>query len=350
MSNLMGYRSTAAIFIALFTVFRPAFAGTDAAAFLNTGVGARALSMGSAFVSVCDDSSAMYWNPAGLARINKFSITTMGQSLGSTSWDTLPDITPKYQFMGITIPVNSPKSWLDKSTFGVGMINSGLDNVTYSYLDTTGKIVRDSFQDTENGYLFSWGLPVITAGNSIYAGVTLKYITEDFSKIAGASAKGYDADFGLLYTAGASSIGLLIERGASVAWSNGRVDSAGLMTKLGVSNNFGLSRYLSLLGSFDVVQRKDEPMMANLGGELGYEKKIGNKNSILFEGIFLRAGLQGYAMEDRNNSASDLNSNINYTAGVGLDMSFWGYYLQFDYGMGSYSLGNQNRISVSLYF
>ena len=39
-----------------------------AAAFLETGVGARGRGMGSAFAAVVDDASAPYWNPAGLVR------------------------------------------------------------------------------------------------------------------------------------------------------------------------------------------------------------------------------------------------------------------------------------------
>ena len=38
--------------------------------FISTGVGARALGMGSAFVSVVDDVTAGYWNAAGLASID----------------------------------------------------------------------------------------------------------------------------------------------------------------------------------------------------------------------------------------------------------------------------------------
>ena len=43
--------------------------GTVAAPFLSIGQGARATAMGSAFVSIADDASAIYWNPAGLAKI-----------------------------------------------------------------------------------------------------------------------------------------------------------------------------------------------------------------------------------------------------------------------------------------
>ena len=44
--------------------------GTAAAEFLNIPVGPRATAMGGAFGAIADDLSAVYWNPAGLARIN----------------------------------------------------------------------------------------------------------------------------------------------------------------------------------------------------------------------------------------------------------------------------------------
>ncbi len=46
-------------------------AGTAAAAFLEMGVGARALSMGDAFVSMADDATGLYWNPAGISSTKK---------------------------------------------------------------------------------------------------------------------------------------------------------------------------------------------------------------------------------------------------------------------------------------
>jgi hypothetical protein len=42
--------------------------GTSSAAFLKIPVGSRGASMGSAFVSLADDPSALYWNPGGLSR------------------------------------------------------------------------------------------------------------------------------------------------------------------------------------------------------------------------------------------------------------------------------------------
>jgi opacity protein-like surface antigen len=43
--------------------------GTTAAQFLKIGIGARSIGMGGAYTAVSDDISALYWNPAGLARM-----------------------------------------------------------------------------------------------------------------------------------------------------------------------------------------------------------------------------------------------------------------------------------------
>jgi len=44
---------------------------TTSAAFLEIGPGARSISMGSAYVSVADDASSIYWNPAGIANVSR---------------------------------------------------------------------------------------------------------------------------------------------------------------------------------------------------------------------------------------------------------------------------------------
>ena len=43
--------------------------GTFDGQFLKISVGARAAGMGNAFVAVADDASSVFWNAAGLARI-----------------------------------------------------------------------------------------------------------------------------------------------------------------------------------------------------------------------------------------------------------------------------------------
>jgi len=46
-------------------------------AFLKVGVGARAMGMGSAYVAEAGDPTAVYWNPAGLAGLDRTQITFM---------------------------------------------------------------------------------------------------------------------------------------------------------------------------------------------------------------------------------------------------------------------------------
>ena len=53
----------------------------QAGAYLKMGVGARALGMGSAFTAVADDSTASFWNPAGLAKMKKPEASFMHANL-----------------------------------------------------------------------------------------------------------------------------------------------------------------------------------------------------------------------------------------------------------------------------
>jgi len=67
--------------VALLLLFAPALASADPGetgfAFLKLGVGARPMGMGSAYVAIANDPTAVYWNPAGLASIEKTQVTAM---------------------------------------------------------------------------------------------------------------------------------------------------------------------------------------------------------------------------------------------------------------------------------
>ena len=70
--------------------------GTTSAQFLKIAVGSRAVGMGNAFVAVADDATAIYWNPAGLARLPQKEM-----SLTHTEW--LADI--HFDFGSLIIPM-----------------------------------------------------------------------------------------------------------------------------------------------------------------------------------------------------------------------------------------------------
>jgi hypothetical protein len=331
---------------------RGCFAATDAAAFLNIGVGAKALAMGSAFVSVCDDTSALYWNPAGIGRLNKISVTAMGESLASTQWDTLQDIEPSYQFFGFTFPVNSfsiPGLDNKSNTFAVGMVSMGINNVPLTYVDSSNQIVRNTFQDTENAYFFTYGVPLYEGKDSLYAGTSIKYISQQFSNVDDAQASGYDIDVGLLYNVDTLHFGLVIERGAVMTWTDGHTDTSPLTTKFGMSKNFSLGKSLKLTGATDFIQQQDYPLTLNAGAELGYVD-IFKTSALTMEGIFLRSGIDSLVIENRYGYQSAMNANLNYDAGFGINLIVFACAMQLDYVFSSRALGAQNTMSVSLYF
>ena len=69
--------------------------GTTAGAFLQIGVGPRAAALGGAFTAAADDATALYWNPAGIARMTTGEVIT-----AHSEW--LADI--NHDFVGVTLP------------------------------------------------------------------------------------------------------------------------------------------------------------------------------------------------------------------------------------------------------
>ena len=56
----------------------PAVAENYTGDFLTNGVGGRALGLGGAYVSIADDTTAAYWNPAGIASVtDKYQLCLM---------------------------------------------------------------------------------------------------------------------------------------------------------------------------------------------------------------------------------------------------------------------------------
>lgn len=327
-------------------------AGTDPAAFLNMGIGARAMGMGGAFISVADDSTAIYWNPAGLGTINKYSIAAMGQSVGAGQWETIKDISPSFQFIGFTFPVNTfriPYVNNETNTFGFGIVSLSLDEIPLTSVDQNGVIIRDTFADSESAYYFSYGFPVADQNASLYFGTTIKYIMQSFSKISDGNASGYDIEAGMLCGFGNLNLGLVFQRGVQLMWANGRRDSGPMVTKLGISKKLPVYKSLSLLGSADLVQRQGQPLNINLGGEFGYEMQSSN-TAFKINGLYLRLGFDGYTIEDRYGYRNTMNNSLNLNTGVGVDISFLRYSLQLDYVSGFYRLGDKSRFTVLFYF
>ncbi len=67
----MMIRSILKLLIMVSLIFAQNNVATTSAAFLEIGPGARSLGMGSAYVSVANDASSLYWNPAGIVNVSR---------------------------------------------------------------------------------------------------------------------------------------------------------------------------------------------------------------------------------------------------------------------------------------
>jgi long-subunit fatty acid transport protein len=151
--------------------------GTTAAPFLSIGQGARALSMGGAFVAVADDPSSMYWNPAGIADINGTALV-----VDHTSW--LADI--QYNYLAGAIHLG------DIGTLGISFTASNIGEMAVTTTDNP----------EGNGETFSVSDIAVSVGYAIKLtdrfsiGFNPKFI---YQKIWKTSASAMAIDIGVKY-------------------------------------------------------------------------------------------------------------------------------------------------------
>ena len=151
-------------------------AGTRAMTFLKIGVGAEAIGMGESQVAATDDLYASYWNPAGLAKLQKTQLALM-----HNEWFAGIN----HEFVGVALPVGN-----------IGTL--GLSSSFLSFGDLQG---RDS-EGNETTIFRPYDLAVILSyarnfSSSIAFGANAKFLRE---QIADETGTGIAFDFGALYT------------------------------------------------------------------------------------------------------------------------------------------------------
>ena len=323
------------------------FAGTDAAAFLKKSVGVKAIGMGGAFTSLADDTSAIYWNPAGLAQIQDYySVYAMGTTGASDKYPGLKDVVPTHQFFSFSVPLQKFTESLGKTVVGFGYISSKMDNIQHT--SSSGERYG-TISDTDNAYYLSAGIPLWQSSTSLYVGASLKYITKKISDV-GVSDGGLDLDLGVIYSIDALEYGKINFGAIFLKGVNIGDDSAPMTTKVGVSDKVLFVDKFQLTGALDLVQRQYEPLSTNFGLEFGVVD-VYKTDSFGINGIFLRGGLEGYAIENRYDISSDYNETLSYNFGLGFDFSIMKTWLQLDIAICSGNIFDQNtKFALNFFF
>ncbi len=314
--------------------------GLSAATFLSIEVGPRSKAMGGAFVGLADDVSALYWNPAGIAKAPKNSLM-----FSHTNW--LADV--NFDFVGVSFPIE-----------GFGTIGASITSLTMP-----DSKVRTVAQPEGTGQVF--GANDLALGLS-YArfltdrftiGATFKFIRES---IFNSSANTVAVDFGTLFRTNLNDMVI----GFSISNFGGDMKLSGIDTQVEVDispNEFGnndrifanlqtesfqlpltfrVGVAMDLLQghsdknhaiiAVDGVVPNDNAQYMNIGGEYVF-------NNLLS----LRAGYRTLFLSD---------SEEGLTLGAGLKYQLFGEtMLKFDYAYGDFGmLNNVQEFSVSLSF
>ena len=151
--------------------------GTTAAAFLSIGQSARAISMGSAFVGVADDASSMYWNPAGLARLQGVSVM-----FDHTKW--IADIS--YNFIAATYNLG------DIGTVGFSFTGSDIGDMKVTTVDEPNG-TGETFTASDASFSLAYA---VNLTDNFALGISPKFI---YQKIWKMDASAFALDLGVTY-------------------------------------------------------------------------------------------------------------------------------------------------------
>jgi hypothetical protein len=268
-------------------VWGQAKVGTAGAQFLELGVSSRAIGMGEAFLSICDDASAVYYNPAGLSQqMDRQAMFTHVSYPADINYDFVALVYPTPRFGGV---------------WGVGftMLNAG--DMPYLGEYEVGLNPTQTFTAKDYALSLSYARNLT---DRFSVGVTFKLIDELYDT---ERATGWAADVGTLYDTGFKGfkIGMMI--------SNFGPDLKFIDESYPLPMNFRFG------GVVDVIRRED--------------------HSAIFAIFALRFG---------NHFEYD-EGGISAGGGVRMDVSQ--FEMSFDYGyhdMGH--LDNTHRFSVGVVF
>jgi len=299
--------------------------GTAGAQFLKIGIGARGIGMANAYSAVCNDASAVFWNPAGLAQIEKNSII-----LSHADW--LADIA--YEAAAYA------KTFRNIGTFGISVayLTSGdMEETTVEQQAGTGRIFNTS--DLMVGLSYAKQL-----SDKFSIGANVKYVRE---KLDTEDASAWAIDIGTLYYTGFNSLrlGMYIRNfgpeleisGFYNDYDNGSLilDPETLdpeekdylpfhmpMTfAVGIAYDFDINESQKLTTGVDLVHPNDNVEKFNVGAEYTFYNTLA-----LRAGYVSPFGILGKNDDEveNNNEANEYSNEIkNYTESFSAGLGFY---------------------------
>jgi len=151
--------------------------GTTAAPFLSISQGARATGMGSAFVGVSDDPSALFWNPAGITKTKN-----VGFIVDHTKW--IADI--DYNFMALTYNIGS------LGVIGMSFTISDIDEMNVTTVEKP-EGTGETFGVTDAAFSLAWAIQLT---DKFSIGFNPKFVYQNIWKM---TATAVAIDLGVQY-------------------------------------------------------------------------------------------------------------------------------------------------------
>lgn len=310
-------------------------AGRTGAAFLEIGVGAREVAMGSAVTTLSGDANSIFWNPAGTALSGSQQFSA---SFGYTSWIAELDYSA----------VAFGYSLQNAGTITVGVQFGGITDITANRQNGyTDPILQGLVTDTETSETYDFQDLAISLSYARYVfdrlslGTTFKVINET---IDGVNANAIGFDFGSVYTIGPAGWQLaarLSNLGTDMKFFN-QESPLPLTFSIGTSFYPVNTETTRLMLAVDTIKPLDSQQLLYGGAELSF-----------YDLLFLRGGYKfNYSgVNDGGTSQRDaINATIEGASiGAGIQYEIAGYAVAFDYAFTQMDLlDNVNRLSLRI--